>query len=132
MDGRHLDFPTGRCAYLPSVTCFRQSIKPPPPPHPLLLLLRLRLRLLLLYTHMFRFPSGLFYSFQFHIRSLLTRDTLFSVFLPLIGLATGLASSYVVTGLFCHVRRSLLPYPSLLASPSGVSYLYGTSYPKKQ
>jgi len=22
---------TGRCAYLPSVTCYRQSIKPPPP-----------------------------------------------------------------------------------------------------
>ena len=26
--------PTGRCAYLPSVTCYRQSIKPPPPPPP--------------------------------------------------------------------------------------------------
>ena len=25
-------YPTGRCAYLPSVTCYRQSIKPPPPP----------------------------------------------------------------------------------------------------
>ena len=24
--------PDGRCAYLPSVTCYRQSIKPPPPP----------------------------------------------------------------------------------------------------
>ena len=29
-----LFFPTGRCAYLPSVTCYRQSIKPPPPPPP--------------------------------------------------------------------------------------------------
>ena len=28
-------YPTGRCAYLPSVTCYRQSIKPPPPPPPL-------------------------------------------------------------------------------------------------
>ena len=27
-------YPTGRCAYLPSVTCYRQSIKPPPPPPP--------------------------------------------------------------------------------------------------
>ena len=25
---------TGRCAYLPSVICYRQSIKPPPPPPP--------------------------------------------------------------------------------------------------
>ena len=25
-------YPTGRCAYLPSVTCYRQSTKPPPPP----------------------------------------------------------------------------------------------------
>jgi len=25
-------YPTGRCTYLPSVTCSRQSIKPPPPP----------------------------------------------------------------------------------------------------
>ena len=25
-------YPTGRCAYLPSVTCYRQSIKHPPPP----------------------------------------------------------------------------------------------------
>ena len=29
-------YPTGRCAYLPSVTCYRQSIKPPPPPPPTL------------------------------------------------------------------------------------------------
>ena len=28
-------YPTGRCAYLPSVTCYRQSIKPPPLPLPL-------------------------------------------------------------------------------------------------
>ena len=27
-------YPTGRCTYLPSVTCYRQSIKPPPPPPP--------------------------------------------------------------------------------------------------
>jgi hypothetical protein len=27
-------YPTGRCAYLPSVTCYRQSIKPSPPPPP--------------------------------------------------------------------------------------------------
>ena len=27
-------YPTGRCAYLPSVTCYRQSIKPPPPSPP--------------------------------------------------------------------------------------------------
>jgi hypothetical protein len=27
--------PTGRCSYLPSVICYRQSIKPPPPPIPL-------------------------------------------------------------------------------------------------
>ena len=27
-------YPTGRCAYLPSVTRYRQSIKPPPPPPP--------------------------------------------------------------------------------------------------
>ena len=27
-------YPTGRCAYLPSVTCYRQSIKPPPSPPP--------------------------------------------------------------------------------------------------
>ena len=27
-------YPTGRCAYLPSVICYRQSIKPPPPPSP--------------------------------------------------------------------------------------------------
>ena len=27
-------YPTGRCAYLLSVTCDRQSIKPPPPPSP--------------------------------------------------------------------------------------------------
>ena len=27
-------YPTGRCAYLPSVICYRQSIKPPPPPPP--------------------------------------------------------------------------------------------------
>ena len=30
-------YPTGRCAYLPSVICYGQSTKPPP--HPLLLLL---------------------------------------------------------------------------------------------
>ena len=30
----HCDFATGRCAYLPSVTCYRQSIKSPPPPPP--------------------------------------------------------------------------------------------------
>ena len=28
-------YPTGRCAYLPSVIRCRQSIKPPPPPPPL-------------------------------------------------------------------------------------------------
>jgi len=38
-------YPTGRCAYLPSVTCYRQSIKPPPPP-PLSLFLLLLLLLL--------------------------------------------------------------------------------------
>ena len=40
-------YPTGRCAYLPSVTCCRQSIKPPPlpppPPPPLSLSLSLSL-----------------------------------------------------------------------------------------